>query len=221
MTIEEISSALNKALEKAGYKPVRVVIETNKFTGRDVMVDDDNGTVLVHIYPALINKTSFVAVKSVLCELGDYFLDQASVHQKALWEKRFVRARPDQVSLFQEKLSSGNYPRFSDIIQSIERSTDRLVAIHLANGLISNGQNASSAQNIKVLEWGTTSEFAHGKKPYSLIPLISVYASAEVYQHFNQAFADAVLSGLSSICESSVRRAYLDLVHTVTHSFRK
>lgn len=221
MTIEEISSTTNKALDKAGYKPVRVVIETNKSTGRDVMVDEDSGTVLVHIYPALVKKTSFIAVKSILCELGDYFLDAAATHEKNLWEKRFVRARPDQVSLFQEKLSSGNYPRFLDMVQSIDRATDRLVAIHLANGLISNGQNASSARNIKVLEWGTTSEFAEGKKPYSLIPLVSVYASADVYQHFNQAFADTVLSELGSICESSVRRAYLSLVHAVTTPFRK
>lgn len=221
MTIEEISSTLNKALEKAGYKPVRVVIETNKATGRDVMVDEDNGTVLVHVYPALVKKTSFVAIKSVLHELGDYILDVASTRDKALWEKRFVQARPDQVSLFQEKLSSGNYPRFLDIVQSMDRATDRLVAIHLANGLISNGQNASSSRNINVLEWGTTSEFASGKKPYSLIPLVSVYASADVYQHFNHAFADTVLSGLGSVCESSVQRAYLDLVHSVTKSFRK
>ena len=138
-----------------------------------------------------------------------------------MWEKRFVRARLDQVNLFQGKLSSGEYTTFQSIVQSIERATDRLVAIHLSNGLLSNGQTAISSRNINVLQWGTTSEFATGQKPYSLIPLVSVYAPAGIYQHFNAAFADNILSNLSSVAETSVRSAYQSLIHKVTETFRK
>jgi hypothetical protein len=123
--------------------------------------------------------------------------------------------------LFQGKLSSGEYPTFQAIVQSIERATDRLVAIHLSNGLLSNGQTVVSSRNLNVLQWGTTSEFATGQKPYSLIPLVSVYAPADVYQHFNAAFADCVLSDLSSVAETSVRTAYKSLIHKVTEIFRK
>jgi hypothetical protein len=221
MTIEEISSTLNKVLENAGYKPVRVVIETNSATGRDVSITFDGQSLLVHIYPVLIKKTSFEAIKAILFELGDFLLGQCGEHSQDLWEKRLVKARLDQVNLFQGKLSSGEYPSFQAIVQSIERATDRLVAIHLSNGLLSNGQTVVSSKNINVLQWGTTSEFATGQKPYSLIPLVSVYAPADVYQHFNAAFADCILSGLSSVAETSVRTAYMSLVHKVTEAFRK
>jgi hypothetical protein len=118
-------------------------------------------------------------------------------------------------------LSSGEYTTFQSIVQSIERATDRLVAIHLSNGLLSNGQTAISSRNINVLQWGTTSEFATGQKPYSLIPLVSVYAPSDIYQHFNAAFADNILSNLSSVAETSVRSAYQSLIHKVTETFRK
>ena len=221
MTIEEISSTLNKVLDSAGYKTVRVVIETNTSTGRDVNITFDGHSLLVHIYPVLIQKTSFDAVKAILFELGDFLLSQSGEHTQALWEKRFVRARLDQVNLFQGKLSSGDYLTFQSIVQSIKRATDRLVAIHLSNGLLSNGQTAISSRNINVLQWGTTSEFATGQKPYSLIPLVSVYAPAGIYQHFNAAFADNILSNLSSVAETSVRSAYQSLIHKVTETFRK
>jgi hypothetical protein len=221
MTIEEISTTLNKVLDRAGYKPVRVVIETNTSTGRDVSITFDGQSLLVHIFPVLIKKTSFDAVKAILFELGDFLLSQSDEHTKGIWEKRFVRVRPDQVNLFQGKLSSGEYPTFQAIVQSIERATDRLVAIHLSNGLLSNGQTVVSSRNLNVLQWGTTSEFATGQKPYSLIPLVSVYAPADVYQHFNAAFADCVLSDLSSVAETSVRTAYKSLIHKVTEIFRK
>ena len=221
MNIEEISSTLNKFLDKSGYKTVRVVIETNTSTGRDVNITFDGQSLLVHIYPVLIQNTSFNSVKSILFELGDFILAQSGQHTKDLWEKRFVRATLDQVNLFQGKLSSGDYLTFQSIVQSIKRATDRLVAIHLSNGLLSNGQTAISSRNINVLQWGTTSEFATGKKPYSLIPLISVYAPAGIYQHFNAAFADNILSNLSSVAETSVRSSYQYLIHKITENFRK
>ena len=221
MTIEEISSTLNRVLDKAGYKPVRVLIETNASTGRDVSITYDGQSLCVHIYPVLIKKNSFDAIKAILFELGDFLLSHSSESSQDIWERRLVKARLDQVNLFQGKLSSGEYPSFLAIVQSIERATDRLVAIHLSNGLLSNGQTVVSSRNINVMQWGSTMEFATGQKPYSLIPLISVYAPADVYQHFNAAFADLILSNLGSVAETSVRSAYESLIHRVTEAFRK
>ncbi len=219
MTIEEISAAVNQALTGAGYRPVRVLIETNQSTGRDIVVTSDERSLLVRIYPVIIQKTSFAAVKSILCEIGHHLMLTADENTKKLWEKRLVSANVSQVNQFQAKLSSGNYPTFEAIITSIERAADRLVALHLANGLLSNGQSAASAKNINVVDWGTTAEFATGKKPYSLIPLLSVYTTGLTYQHFSEAFADLVLSGLSSVAESSVKTAYAELLRKLTKNF--
>jgi hypothetical protein len=221
MTIEGIGQLVNKALTSKGYEPVRIVIETNDSAATDVRVTKDGSSILLHLYPAIVKKTSYEAVKVALSELGDYVLKTAEPIHKKMWDDRLVAATPDQVNRFQGHLSSGKFMRFAEIVKATVTATDRLVAIHLANGLLAQGQSLVSAQNIEVVHWGTTSEFATGKRLYSLIPLLSVYAPADVYQHFGSAFADSVMNNLSSVIEKSTQTAYLSLVTKVAQKIRK
>jgi len=215
MTIEEIAATLNKALQAKSLKPVRMVIEPTEGSGRDVVVLKENEAFTVKIFPVIIKQTSFSAIQSILKALGSYALEISPDSIKHVWERRLVAARPEQVNAFQLKLSSGDFLQFEAIVETFERATDRLVAIHLANGLLSNGQTCTSSANVNVKEWGTTSQFANGTKPYSLVPLLSVYAPTDVYQNFGSAFADYVLAGLGSVSESSVRTEYSNLVQRV------
>ena len=220
MTIEEIVVVVNQVLNRAGYAEISTAISADVQEGCDVRCVNKDNNLTLHLYPSVVNKTSTAAVKAALKEIG-HGIQSGFGKLEVLWNGRLVVASESQVSLFQTKLSSGQFSKFSDLVKSIERATDRLVAIHLANGLLSNGQKISTARNIDVKSWGSTSEFASGKRHYSLTPLLSVYAPADVYHDFGTSFMDDTLNGLGSVTESSVATAYHTLIQTLALSILK
>jgi len=213
----DVPSAVVKALEFAGVEvPVNVTADPSPGAGRDVICTVDKAGVKVTIFPSLCLDDSFEAIHAVLVEVGWALLKDRNLTE--VWDRKLAFVDPAHVDDFQLKLSSTEYNSFADLVKSTNNAVPRLTAIHLSNGLIHSGYNPKTGANIDVKSWGTTSQLATGKLPFSLIPLTSLYCKANTELNFGYAFADLVLCDLGSVSESTVKAALKKLILSIVNS---
>lgn len=214
MNLETIGTIVVKALQRLDIQAT-VEVGNTPSNGADVKVELDGDHIKVYLFNALLALNSTQAIKSAIRAVGQAIFDRVTDEDRLAWTKKLVFSTQEDVSAFQSKLQSQTYPTFKDLIDSLPNAVSRLVAIHLSNGILSSGQSIKSASNLNVVHWGTTAEFATQKKPYSIVPLVSTYAPAEISQDFSLAFAALAMNGLDRVRESSCRKALITLVQFI------
>jgi hypothetical protein len=96
---------------------------------------------------------------------------------------------------------------------------DRYVALNIANALIANGVPYSQSQDLRLSEWGPTQEYCNRRRYHVLIPLVSAYASKDIFEDFGSAFADWTC-GMCGITESSVAEATHEIIREMIETLR-
>jgi hypothetical protein len=179
----------------------------------------ENGKPIIFLYPVLDTyKLEFQAM-CVLRAFGEFILTKAGEDSQTEWAQKLVLPTVDQVSAFQQRLNEG-FNSYREVVESLKTPVDRLVATHLANSLMSNGQAHAGACNVDIRKWGPTQEFANLRRFYSLAPLTSAYCPEKIHKNFGDAFASCVVDDLGTVLHTAVAETMKQLIERVLNSAR-
>ena len=178
------------------------------------------GEAFVNLYPSLQQHAD--PVRQVLIEFGLYVLHKGGNRAKALWENKLVKPAKEHIQMFADRLADPEVRRattsYDALVQAYPdkgHAVARLVAVHLSNALIHQNIPFTDSQGVNVYKWGPTTEFANGRKYFSLTPLLSAYAPRSINDCFGCAFADYVLTGFDMVIESSVKHTLREVMLNV------
>jgi hypothetical protein len=183
-------------------------IDWNVLSDQRVSADAEaarDGSGRINVYPSLFKKSKNMAEYCVLREFGRLVLEKAGADAKRGWEMKLSLPCNEQIDAVQAKLSpsAGSY---LDIVEFFNTAVCRLVTLNICNALIANGVPITQCQNVNLRQWGPTQEYCNRRRYHSLIPLLSAYASKEIFEDYGAAFAD-LACGLCGITESTVADA--------------
>ncbi len=193
----------------------------NKVEDQRVSTDAESardGSSRITLYPSLLKKPRKLAVYLILKEFGHILYAKASEQVKRRWIYKLGLPAQGQLTAVQGKLTP-QFQSYRDLVESFTTAMDRYVALNIANALIANGVPYSQSQDIKLKDWGPTQEYCNRRRYHVLIPLVSAYASKELFEDFGTAFADWV-SGMCGITESSVAEATHEIIRDMVETLR-
>jgi hypothetical protein len=174
---------------------------------------------IIFIHPCVSKLSPDFQAFYILREFGEYLLMKAGPDLETHWRQKLTFPTTDQIDAFQTRLNQG-FKNYAEVVKSMKTPVDRLVASHLANAMLINGQAFAGACNVKVREWGPTQEFANLRRFYSLIPLTTAYCPREVSKDFGCAFASCVVFDLKTVLHTSVKEALQQIIERVINSAR-
>lgn len=177
-----------------------------------------DGTNRINLYPSLLQKPRKYSIFVVLREFGHLIYSKAGEQVKRRWLYKLGLPTTGQITAVQNKMTP-QFASFRDMVESFTTAMDRYVALNIANALIANGVKYSQSQNIDIKEWGPTQEYCNRRRYHVLIPLVSAYASREIYEDFGTAFADWTC-GMCGITESSVADATHEIIREMAEAMR-
>lgn len=163
----------------------------------------------INLYPDLLKLKD--ARPILLEQFGLVLYEKCGQQAAALWEQKLALPSDEQIAAVQLRLGHG-FATYRELVESFKTAMDRLVALHVVNALNASGVSAANAREVKLKEWGATSEYAAGQRPHTLIPLLSAYAPRRLADSFGLALADHVLNKLSTVREGSVRESVRGLM---------
>lgn len=179
----------------------------------------EGGKPIIYVYPVVDRLTPEHQAFVVLREFGDYLLTKAPKEMDVEWRQKLVLPTTEQINAFQQRLNQG-FDSYQAVVDSLKSPVDRLVAMHLANAMLYNGQAFAGAVNVDVREWGPTKEFATMTRYYSIVPLTSAYCPREVHKDFGSAFASCVVYDLKTVLHSDVKSALRGLIDRIVSAAR-
>lgn len=180
---------------------------------------EGNTKPVVYTYPVVETFTADYQAFVVLREFGDYLLTKASAEMEVEWRQKLILPTTEQINAFQQRLNQG-FDSYQAVVDSLKSPVDRLVALHMANAMMYNGQAFAGATNVDVRQWGPTKEFATLTRYYSIAPLTSAYCPREIHKDFGTAFASCVVYDLKTVLHSDVRQALRGLIDRIVAAAR-
>lgn len=174
---------------------------------------------VIFVYPAVEKLTPEHQAFVVLREFGDYLLSKAPAEMEVEWRQKLVLPTTEQINAFQQRLNQG-FNSYQEVVGSLKSPIDRLVALHLSNAMMYNGQAFTGASNVNVREWGPTKEFATLTRYYSIAPLTSAYCPRDIHKDFGSAFASCVVYDLKTVLHTDVRLALRGLLDRIVAAAR-
>jgi len=162
------------------------------------------------------------AGKAVIREFGNFLIRRGGARAHSIWDSKLLVPEPAHVKQFSDKLADQELRKtchsYEEVLQSYPHkgnSVPRLIAVHLANALIANNIPYADSVGVDVMSWGPTSEFANGKKYYSLVPLTSAYCPKSVHEHFGVAFAEWLVGDLACVQDTTVAYALKGIIRNI------
>jgi hypothetical protein len=172
----------------------------------------------VSLFPSLLDKSRDVACLTIIKELGNLLFTGCSEDVARRWTNKLCLPTDIQINSIQSKLTT-EFKSYREVVESFKTAMDRYVALNIANALISKGVPYSQVLNLDIKTWGATQEYANLKKYHTIIPMLSAYASKEIFENFGAAFADWVC-GTNGITESSVAASTHGIIEDILNSTR-
>lgn len=204
---------------KAHWSDVSIRCVQKDWDTEDARLCIEGGKPIIRTYPAVEKLTREHQAFVVLREFGDYILSKAPEEMEIEWRQKLVLPTTEQVNAFQQRLNQG-FDSYQEVVASLKSPLDRLVAAHLANALMYNGQAFSGASNVNVREWGPTKELATGVRYFSIVPLTSAYCPRAVHKDFGSAFASCVVYDLKTVLHTDVKNALRGLIDRIVAAAR-
>lgn len=180
---------------------------------------ENNTKPVIYTYPVVETFTADYQAFVVLREFGDYLLTKASAEMEVEWRQKLILPTTEQINAFQQRLNQG-FDSYQAVVDSLKSPVDRLVALHMANAMMYNGQAFAGATNVDVRQWGPTKEFATLTRYYSITPLTSAYCPREIHKDFGTAFASCVVYDLKTVLHSDVKQALRGLIDRIVAAAR-
>lgn len=179
----------------------------------------EDGKAIIYTYPVLAKYTQDYRAFCVLREFGDFLLTKAPEEMDLQWRQKLTLPTTEQINAFQQRLNDG-FKSYAEVVESLKSPVDRLVASHLANAMMANGQAFAGATNVDLRQWGPTSEFATMKRYYSLTPLTSAYCPREIHKDFGSAFASCVVYDLKTVQHTTVKEGLREIIKRIITAAR-
>jgi hypothetical protein len=180
---------------------------------------DDNDKPTVFLYPCLSRFTPEHQAFCVLREFAQFLLLKASDEMETHWKQKLTLPTQDQIDAFATRLNQ-DFKSYADVVASLKSPVDRLVATHLANAMMANGQAFAGATNVNVRKWGPTQEFAGCRRYFSLVPLTSAYCPREIDRDFGSAFASMCVYDLKTVLHTQVKDALVQIIERIINTAR-
>jgi hypothetical protein len=219
--IDSIASLLDKcpltqeSNVKAHWRDVQIkVLKEDWDTETARLRVSDEGKPCIYVYPVLAKMTPDYRAFCVLREFGDYLLTKTPEETELMWRQKLTLPTTEQIDAFQQRLNQG-FKSYTEVVESLKSPIDRLIAAHLSNAMMANGQAFAGATNINLREWGPTSEFATLRRYYSLTPLTSAYCPRCVDKDFGSAFASCVVYDLKTVLHTQVKDALREIIKRI------
>lgn len=174
----------------------------------------------IRLYPSLLANVK--ATKAVLREFGLLLYARGGNRAASIWDKKLIAPTPEQIEQFAAALKDetvrSKCQTYEQLVQTYPdkgRSIDRLVAIHFCNALLANNVSYPDSIGIDIHSWGPTTQFAAGKKYFSLVPLTSAYCPGDINRCFGCAFASLVMDNLKGVLDTSVAAGLRMIIRNV------
>lgn len=174
---------------------------------------------VIYTYPVINSFTPEYQAFCIIREFGDFLLSKAPDEMEVEWRQKLILPTTEQIDAFQQRLNQG-FDSYQAVVDSLKSPVDRLVALHMANAMMYNGQAFAGASNVNVREWGPTKEFASQTRYFSIVPLTSAYCPREIHKDFGTAFASCVVYDLKTVLHSDVKNAIVSLISRIVESAR-
>jgi len=220
--IQQCSQTLEASALKELLLPLWRLIEWQSHTAdlRTGVELDRSGDAVIHLYPALESMPD--AAARVLREFGRFVLLRAAERGLALWKGKLDAPTPEQVQLVKQKLADAalraTCKTYADVLDSYPgsgHSVPRLVYINLTNALLANNISYPDSVGVDILTWGPTTAYAKGEKYHCLVPLVSAYSPADIYEDYGAALAALLTDKLTSVRDASVAYALRGLIQRI------
>lgn len=189
----------------------------NTATGAEL---DRAGNAVICLYPPLEKMPD--AARRVLHEFGSFVLLRAGERGAAIWKNKLDVPTAEQIAMANQKLADPELRKtcqtYKDVLDSYPEKggcINRLVYINLMNALLANNIAYKDSVGVDIMTWGPTTEYANLKKYHCLVPLVSAYAPADVYNDYGYALASMLIDGLGCVRESSVAFALRGIVQRI------
>ena len=154
-----------------------------------------------------------MAVYTLIREFGNLLYARCDESLKRRWDNKLCLPKAPHISAVQAKLTP-EHKSYHALVASFKTAMERYVALNLCNALITHGVPYAQATNLDLKTWGATQAYANGKRYHVLIPLVSAYASREIFECFGAALADW-LCELNGITESTVADATHGIIREI------
>lgn len=165
-------------------------------------------TQVMNIYPALQRLSPKRQAAALIQEFGIGLFRHAPKRARQVWEEKLCLPLPDQIAAVQDRLQNPEYTTYEAIVSSFARCMDRYVALNLVNALIQPQRVPRvSALNLDLRTWGSTADYASGRRPHRIVPFVYAYGPRQIAECPGAALADLAVNDLGLISESSVREA--------------
>ncbi len=174
---------------------------------------------VIFLYPCLSRYTPEHRAFCVLREFAYLLLLKAPEEMETHWKQKLVLPTQDQIDAFASRLNKG-FKSYAEVVNSLKSPVDRLVATHLSNALMANGQAFAGACNVDVREWGPTQEFANCRRYFSIVPLTSAYCPREIDREFGSAFASMCVYDFKTVLHTQVKDALVQIVERIINQSR-
>ena len=189
-------------------------------TGNNAALSAEGDTT-IHLFPALMENDK--AGELVLREFGKLILLRSGENGQAIWAKKLDVPTEEDINIAISKLGDvglrqkcTEFANVLDYYPERGHSVERLVYVNIVNALLANNLSYADSVNVDLREWGPTTEYCARRKYHSLIPLVSAYAPADVYQDFGAALSALVVDNLSQVRDKSVAYALRGIIQRVT-----
>lgn len=181
---------------------------------------DRKGRSTIHLYPSL--EKSNDATQKVLREFGNLVMARSGERGEALWRNKLDVPTKEQIDTAKHKLADPELrvtcKTYKDVLDSYPDkggSVTKLVFINIMNALLANNIAYRDSVGVDITTWGPTYEYTNLKKYHCLIPLVSAYSPADIYNCFGYAMASMIADGLTSVADSSVAFALRGLIQRI------
>lgn len=162
----------------------------------------------IFLYPSLKTLSEPQASREIFTAFGCLVEKTFNKEQNRLFEKRWSLPEEAHIKSFIAKLGNG-HKSYTALVESSNDPVERLVHLHLCNGLIANNLSIKDAANLNPLKWPSIEDFANRKTYFSLIPLTSAYAPSLCC--FGKTFAAAAF-GFGMVYHTAIRKELAKLV---------
>ncbi len=168
----------------------------------------------ITLYPLLAKRSEPGQQAALIREFGiSVFNRHATDLARKTWEEKLCLPYADQIKSVQEKLKDPSLATYEAIVESFSTCMDRYVALNICNALMRPQYvPRESASNLSIYEWGSTLEYAACRKAHRIVPFVHAYGSRQLAECPGVALAELVLNNMKSIRESSVAKAFSQVI---------
>ena len=187
---------------------------------------DRTGAPVVNVYSNLTAGGD--PVKLMLEQFGLYVASSAKRPSKVIWSQKLDVPTEKQIEEAESKLAdpvlrktARTYKDILDTYTGPGCAVSKLVFINISNALLANNIAFSSSVGVNLKKWGPTAQYCNLNRYHSLLPIVSAYAPAAIFNRFECAFASLILDDLAQVRETSVREGLRRVITRIVENLPK